>query len=246
MVVQTTDGASTTTVLIDCGFGIRAATARMQSIDIEPDSLDAILITHEHSDHIGGAFRLAAANKTPVYLTHGTWQASKAAAKDKAQCEMIEADQSFSIGDFSINPVPVPHDAREPVQYVVDDGRVKFGMLTDLGHGSAHVAREFSGLDALVLECNHDSQMLAGNARYPMSLKRRISGPFGHLSNDAAGELLDQLDRGKLKRLAAAHLSSENNKPELAQGALAKVLDAAPDDIEVADQANGLAWSVVA
>lgn len=245
MVVQSTDGTTTTTVMIDCGFGLRAARERLQAIDIEPDDLDAILVTHEHADHIGGAYRLAAAHDVTVYLTHGTHQASKAASKQKASCQFISSDQAFQVGDLSIKPVTVPHDAREPVQFVLDNGRARFGMLTDLGHGTPHVAREFSGLDALVLECNHDSDMLAGNARYPMSLKRRISGPFGHLSNDAAGQLLDQLDRSRLKRLAAAHLSAENNRPDLARSALADILDSAPADIEVADQASGLAWSSI-
>lgn len=245
LVVQSRDGACTTTILIDCGFGIKAARARMQGINIDPDDLDAILITHEHADHIGGAFRVGAAHEVPVFLTHGTWLASKAAAKDKATCEIISPDVRFTVGGLSIMPVPVPHDAREPVQFVVDDGRVRFGMLTDLGHGTPHVAREFSSLDALVLECNHDADMLAGNASYPMSLKRRISGPFGHLSNDAAGQLLSQLDYSRLKRFAAAHLSVKNNKPELARAALAAVLDSQPLDIEIADQANGLAWSAI-
>jgi len=246
LLVETTDGHRRQRVLIDCGFGPRRARERFQAVGVEPESLAAILVTHEHADHIGGVFKLALAHRLPVYITHGTLHAARVPDEARELLRPIGADDRFELGGMQIHAVPVPHDAREPVQYVMDDGRNRLGVLTDLGHGSACVERAFSKLDALVLEANHDPDLLAGNPRYPPMLKRRIGGPFGHLANAAAGELLARLDPGRLKRLVAAHLSAHNNRPELARAALAKALGCKADEIEVADQADGLAWRVLA
>ncbi len=247
LVVRVDDGTTTTTVLIDCGFGLKAARARLAALDVDPDCLAAILVTHEHGDHIGGVYRLAAAHDIPVWLTHGTQQAHahRAARQDASRVReyIIIPEQAITIGDLTVMPVPVPHDAREPVQFVMDDGRFKLGALTDLGHGTPHVMRAFSGLDALVLECNHDVDMLANNHRYPPSLKHRIGGPFGHLSNVAAASILASIDRSRLRHLAAAHLSAHNNTPDLARTALAGACDMPSADIRVADQQEGLQWT---
>ncbi|MEZ5739265.1 MAG: MBL fold metallo-hydrolase [Burkholderiaceae bacterium] len=231
------------TVLIDCGFGLKACRARMQALDVDPDSLAAILVTHEHADHIGGVFRLAVAHRIPVYLTHGTLHEARVPEAARDLVRPLVADQVFELAGLQVHAVPVPHDAREPVQFVIDSGKSRLGVLTDLGHGSAHVIRAFQRLDALVLECNHDPAMLADNPRYPASLKKRIGGPFGHLSNQAAADILSQLEPRRLKRLVAAHLSAHNNTPALARAALAAAMSCAVGDIEVADQAQGLAWS---
>lgn len=253
LLVETAAGLRTSRILIDCGFRLREAEKRLRSAGVEPASLDGILVTHEHGDHVGGVFRLARAHGIPVYITHGTWLASEG-ERDQSNgpgtvipsadplLNVIEPDQPFELAGLSILPVAVPHDAREPVQYVVDDGRVKLGVLTDIGHGTAHVQRAYSGLDALVLECNHDAALLAANDRYPEVLKRRISGPWGHLANDAAARILESLERSRLRRVVAAHLSRQNNAPELAQQALAAVLSGFAEDIAVADQDSGLSW----
>ncbi|MCO5119081.1 MAG: MBL fold metallo-hydrolase [Burkholderiaceae bacterium] len=245
LVVQADGGAGgrRTSVLVDCGFGLREAQRRLQALDVAADSLAGILVTHEHGDHVGGVFRLARTHRIPVYLTHGTWQAV-AAMPGAAECEhrFIDPGKVFEIDGISIEPVAVPHDAREPVQFVLDSGRSRLGVLTDLGHGTPHVVQAFSGLDAIVLECNHDPDLLAANPRYPPALKRRIGGPYGHLSNAAAAEIAAAINGTRLRRIAAAHLSTHNNRPELARSALATALGASPEDIRVAQQQTGLAW----
>ncbi|MGH1361775.1 MAG: MBL fold metallo-hydrolase [Burkholderiaceae bacterium] len=246
LLVRSSDGARTSTVLIDCGFGPKEALARMQALDFEPSSLDAILVTHEHGDHFKGVYSLGAAHQIPVYMTHGTHRGTKLPVSKPVQIEFLTADCAVTIGAFSVTPVPVPHDSREPVQFVLDDGRCKLGALTDLGHGTSHVVKSYSGLEALILECNHDPQLLANNDRYPPSLKRRVGGPYGHLSNGAAAQILAQLDTSRLRHLVAAHLSADNNTPALAVSALAGVDGIAADDVRIADQEKGLHWSTVA
>ena len=241
LLIESTDGLRVTRVLIDCGFSLSDTERRLRAAGVEPDSLDAVLVTHEHSDHVGGVFRLSAAHGVPVFLTHGTLLGS-GKVSGGATLTLIDPLHTFEAGGFSIEPVAVPHDAREPVQYVIADGRVRLGVLTDIGHGTAHVQRAYSGLDALVLECNHDSRMLADNRRYPEMLKRRISGPYGHLSNQASADILASLDRSRLRTVVAAHLSHKNNTEDLARAALAGVLQSEAEAIAVADQDTGLHW----
>ncbi len=248
LLIESQDGSRLTRILIDCGFSLRESRRKLRAAGVEPEQLDAVLVTHEHSDHMGGVFRLSRAHRIPAWLTHGTLSASAGEsmpADTDALPELFRAvtpDQVFEVGGLRIMPVSVPHDAREPVQYVIDDGRVRLGVLTDLGHGSAHVRRAYSGMDALVLECNHDSGLLAANTVYPEGLKRRISGPWGHLANDAAADLLASLDNRRLRLVVAAHLSAQNNSPALAQQALAAALQTDPGSVGVADQETGFHW----
>jgi len=234
-------GARPFRVMIDCGFGLREAERRLARIGCEPGSLDGILVTHEHGDHVGGVFRLARAHRIPVYLTYGTLRACRTAAGHADLVRVIDSHRPFDLPGLRVEPFPVPHDAREPVQYVLDDGVARLGVLTDIGHPTAHLPQALARLTALVLETNHDAGLLA-HSDYPATLKRRISGPYGHLENADAARVLEALDRSRLRRVVAAHLSRQNNRADLARAALASVLGWDASRVDVADQDGGLGW----
>jgi phosphoribosyl 1,2-cyclic phosphodiesterase len=174
-------------------------------------------------------------------MTHGTLAAAPRDRGESPKLEVIDSHSAFAIGELEIQPFPVPHDAREPVQYVFSDGRSRLGVLTDVGDATPHIVAMLSGCEALVLECNHDSAMLTRGI-YPAQLKQRIRSRYGHLDNQASAALLAELDNSRLRHLVAAHLSQENNTPALARTALAGALGCAPDWIGVADQNEGFDW----
>jgi phosphoribosyl 1,2-cyclic phosphodiesterase len=232
--------AGRTRVMIDCGFGLRDAASRLARLGLAPDSLAAILVTHEHSDHVGGVPAFASKYGIAVWATFGTIAAaSRLAGID--QVFGFDSHDAFTVGELTISPFPVPHDAREPVQFVVGDGARRVAVLTDIGVTTPHVEASVSGCDALVLECNHDADMLA-QGPYPYPLKQRIAGPRGHLSNADAAAILGRIDTTRLQHVVAAHLSHQNNTADSARAALAAALDCAPDWIGIADQAEGFGW----
>lgn len=231
--------AGTTLVMVDCGFSTRETERRMARFGCSPDDLSALLVTHEHADHIRGVGLLARKYDLPVWLTRGTRQVMRDA--DVPAMHHFDGHSRFSIGDLQVDPFTVPHDAREPCQFTFDDGNRRFGMLTDTGRMTPHIIECLDACDALLLECNHDADLLMGGP-YSAALKRRVAGPLGHLSNAQAGEMLSRLDTSRLQHLVAAHLSDKNNRPELARRALATTLDCETDWIGVADQEQGLDW----
>ena len=238
--------ADRTVVLIDCGLSLTETERRLARLGLEPSQVSAILVTHEHSDHAGASFEFAAAHGVTVYLTHGTLGALKAEGKalDGVRCSIVNGRQSYFIDGMQLAPFTVPHDAREPVQYVLSDGAAKLGVITDLGISTPHVEKMLSGLDALVLECNYDRDLL-WNGGYPRWLKERIAGPFGHLDNRESERLLAALDRSKLKHVIGAHLSQQNNRPELARAALARALGCEESWVCLATQDDGFDWRTV-
>jgi phosphoribosyl 1,2-cyclic phosphodiesterase len=230
-----------TLVLLDCGFGLAEVTTRMSRAGFAPDDLDAIIVTHEHGDHGGGVGKLSARHEIPVYLTRGTFSGMRAEGRAIAGPRFIDAYTRFSIGDIEVTPYTVPHDAREPVQFALSDGTARLGVLTDTGVPTPHIVQALSGVDALVLECNHDLEMLESGS-YPWPLKKRIASRLGHLDNGTAAALLARLDNSKLVHIFAAHLSRENNTRELARAALAGALGCAQDWIGIAEQDTGFSW----
>ena len=233
---------SSTRLLLDCGFGLRDTEQRLARIGLSPDQLTGILITHEHEDHAGGVFKLARKYRIPVWLTHGTLKmVERILPSEMLDLRIIDSHSKFQINEIEITPFPVPHDAREPVQYTFSNGDKKLGVLTDTGCSTPHIQLMLSGCDALMLECNHDIDMLM-NGIYPMSLKQRVSGRLGHLDNTSAANILSTLDTSRLRHIVAAHLSEKNNKPELATEALSRVLNCERNWIGIASQETGFDW----
>ena len=232
-----------TRVMLDCGFGLAETVFRLARLGLAPEDVSGILVTHEHADHIGGVARFARKYRTPVWLTHGTLPALVHHLRS-ARIHVIDCHAPFAVGDVLVQPFPVPHDAREPAHYVFSDGARRLGVLTDLGASTPHVEATLSGVNALVLECNHDLEMLLSGP-YPPALKARVAGRFGHLDNGAAARLLAQLDCSRLSHLLAAHLSKQNNRRELARAALAGVLGCSPDWVGIAEQDCGFDWRAI-
>ena len=238
--VEATSGITTTRLLIDAGFSLREVEMRLQRAGIDASDLDAVFVTHEHGDHVGCALALAERHDLAVWMSRGTWRAI-GPAPAPARLAFARDGEAIAVGDLEVMPFTVAHDAAEPLQLRCSDGSVCLGVLTDLGSITAHMLEHIAGCDALVLECNHDAGLLAGS-RYPASLKTRIGGRFGHLSNATAAEILARTGHGRLVHLVAAHLSRENNRPEMVRAALADARGSRPSDLVIADPITGFAW----
>ncbi|MEN9724917.1 MAG: hypothetical protein RLZZ98_426 [Pseudomonadota bacterium] len=231
-----------TRLLLDCGFGLKDAIERLARINLLPEQLTGILITHEHEDHAGGVFKLAKKYQLSVWMTHGTHRMlERTLPNESVHVHIIDSHTEFSIDDIQITPFPVPHDAREPVQYVFSNGDKRLGVLTDTGCSTPHIEAMLSGCHALVLECNHDLNMLM-NGAYPHSLKQRVSSRLGHLDNLSAAKILSKIDTSNLQHIVAAHLSEKNNTPSLAVKALSNSLQCAENWIGIASQELGFDW----
>lgn len=227
-------------MLVDCGFGPREAERRLAAIDASPRELSAILVTHEHTDHARGVVRLADRFGIEVWATPGTWREMGAAAVPRVRL-FSGHESGFRIGDLHITPYPVPHDAREPCQFMLEGSGCRLGMLTDAGRVTEHILDLLRECDALLLECNHDVEMLR-TGPYPLSLQARVGGNFGHLSNGQAAELLDGLPHGRFRHVVAAHISEKNNRPALAREALLRVSADLMPRLTLADQHRPGPW----
>lgn len=235
-----------TRLMLDCGFSIKETSARLARLNLSPSDITGIVITHEHDDHAGGAFKLAAKYNIPVWLTYGTLKMVTRYCPNQhaLQLHVIDSHTAFVIENVEVQPYPVPHDAREPIQCVFSDGNNTLGVLTDVGRTTPHIEEKLSGCHALVLECNHDAGMLQ-NGPYSWPLKKRVGGDLGHLENLDSANLLSKLDNSKLQHIVAAHLSAKNNTPSLAKAALARVLGCELEWIGIADQLQGFDWRVI-
>ncbi len=227
-----------TLVMIDCGFSLRETVRRMARLNVDPQQLDAILVTHEHSDHSSGVAALSRKFQIPIYLTHGTFSTGR--CDGGYEQRLFNCEDTLAIGTLSIKAVAVPHDAVEPCQYRLSCGQHTLGVLTDLGSITPHVIDNFRSCHSLLLEFNHDLPMLL-DGPYPAHLKRRVGGDWGHLNNLQAAELLQQIDGAQLRHLVVAHISEKNNSRSQAERALLSVLGTL-ERVIFAEQSGGFDW----
>jgi phosphoribosyl 1,2-cyclic phosphodiesterase len=242
-VVEAGSGTTLKRLLIDCGLKPKVLLDRLSRAGLAPTQIDAIFVTHEHSDHLGCARHLALRHRTPVWMSAGTHLAA-GEVDFEGMLRVAQDGIAIDLGELQITPFTVPHDAREPLQLTCSDGNRKLGVLTDLGYATAHVLAHLAACHALLLECNHDAGMLAAGP-YPAFLRQRVGGRFGHLSNVDAAQIAKSLDHAGLSHVVAAHLSRQNNRPELAREALALALGRATSEIGIATQDEGCDWITV-
>jgi len=235
--------AGNTTIMVDCGLTLKDCEYRLQRLGLAFEDIDALLITHEHSDHIAGAARLAGRCGFLPWASAGTRDAGRRKRLPDAT-QVFDSHAAFAIGDIEVTPVIVPHDAAEPTQFVFSDGDKRIAVVTDLGHSTPYLEQILGGVNGLVLESNHDEHMLASGP-YPARLKRRVAGEYGHLSNEQAAGLLSRIDTSRLQRLALAHLSEQNNTPQLAREGAVQALGCEPDWVAIAAQDTGLEWQTL-
>lgn len=230
-----------TTILVDCGFSMRQFEQRLARLELRPWDIDAILLTHEHSDHSSGVVRLSCKYDIPVWSTAGT---ARAVFDGQQSYNEVCGGEPIRIGCFEILPVTVPHDASEPVQFVfchLDSGK-RLGILTDTGHITDHIIKAYDKLDGLLLEFNYD-QMMLDTGPYPYPVKQRVSGDLGHLSNEQSIYLLQHIDTTGLSCLIAAHISENNNSLSIVENHLNQI-DSIPPPI-LASQKTGFGWTII-
>ena len=232
-----------TRVLVDCGLTLRELSARLATRGTSADALDAVFVTHEHSDHVGCVLALQRRHRIAVWASAGTWRHAtrNEGVAGSTGRHIARSGDTIVIGALELRPFAVPHDAAEPLQLTCSDGAHRLGILTDLGEPNEAVVAALQGCDALLLECNHDPQMLADGG-YPVWLQRRIGGARGHLANAQSAEILSLCRHDGLRLVVAAHLSQHNNRPELALAALHRAAGPAGCALSVADARDGSPW----
>ena len=213
-----------TRLLIDAGFSGRQIRQRLAGINRTPETLAGILITHEHTDHTQGLVALAAKLQIPLYCNRLTKEAIEAQQQTKFDCRIFVTGASFEVGDITVDTFSVPHDAQDPVGFLLRTAAGNIGFLTDLGHATKLVIERVRPANILVLEANHDLKLLQEDTKRPWSTKQRILSRHGHLSNDAAAEVAGQIVTGELRQIFLGHLSRDCNRPELAHRAVSERL----------------------
>jgi phosphoribosyl 1,2-cyclic phosphodiesterase len=201
-------------ILIDCGITNKKLVEGLASLDISPKDINAVLITHEHSDHIQGLKSLCKNAKVDVYANHHTMDAINQPIDDGLKKYFV-TNEKFELNDLKITPFAIPHDAADPVGFSIEKGDKKISVATDIGHMNTNIMENLIGSNFVLLEANYEPEMLMAS-RYPYILKRRILGPYGHLSNDEAGDALVELYKKGVTNIQLGHLSQQNNFPELA------------------------------
>lgn len=220
--------AGGTRVLIDCGLSASETIKRIRQVGEDPGRLDAVVVTHEHGDHARGLVPLSKSLPARVYISTAALDALKLGEKVKfiRRGEAISSSQDFEIGAFRFSPFAIPHDAADPMAFTIAANGAKMGIAVDLGHINALAAAAFRGCDALIIEANHEVEMLRACAFYPWSLKQRIMSSEGHTSNDEMARFLSEDFDGKAEHIVLAHLSRNTNHPAVAQLAAVQALEA--------------------
>jgi phosphoribosyl 1,2-cyclic phosphodiesterase len=228
-----------TLLMVDCGLPCRTIAERLGAVGRDPRDVTALLVTHEHGDHVRGAASFARRYGTPLWATPGTVAASRIGGVKKLGT--LNCHRELMLGEIGIEPYPVPHDAREPCQFVFVCGGRRIGVLSDTGHVTAHMLERLAGCDALALEANHDLEAL-WRGPYPQSVKARVASGFGHLDNGASAELLARVAHADLQWVVALHLSERNNSPERVRAALQPVLGESTQRLHLASQDVASEW----
>ena len=230
-----------TLIMIDCGLPLRTLVERLETVGRSIDDIDALLVTHEHGDHSRGIRPFTRKHRVPVWATPGTAQV----VDSIDDYQRVRCDRELTIGSIDVRPVPVPHDAREPCQFVFSAGGLRLGLLTDTGHATPVIREALSDCDALAIEFNHDRHMLA-NGSYPEAVKARVGSKFGHLSNDQTVDLVEAVAHAGLQWVMGLHLSEQNNSPERVRLSAARITDQSSVELRLASQNEPSPWLEVA
>ena len=232
--------SNTTCIMVDCGFSVKDCERRLKRLGKTTKDLNAILVTHEHSDHWKGVLPLASRFNIDIYITAGCLLAVGLNSNDYQSVKIVDSHQSFKVGDMDIEPIPVPHDAKEPVQYIISSGGCKFGILTDVGSITPYIVQQYGECNGLLVEANHDLELL-NSGKYPKFLKNRVSSQWGHLNNNQTADLISQINQSQIQQLVIGHISQSNNSKEIVKKTIDNVFFGSAEII-YADQDEGFDW----
>ena len=227
-------------LMIDCGFSIKETARRLERVGKSPQDISAILVTHEHSDHWKGVLPFASKFSIDVYATAGCYRAVNVSPSTSKLFKVICSHSEFMINNVHVLPIPVPHDANEPVQYIFSYDQYRLGILTDVGNITPYIVEQYNNCSGLLVEANHDIELLQAGA-YPKFLKDRVAGQWGHLNNHQTASLLSAIDQQSIQKLVIGHISESNNNSARVKQTIEDVFPRS-EKIIYANQNEGFDW----
>jgi phosphoribosyl 1,2-cyclic phosphodiesterase len=227
-------------LMIDCGFSIKETARRLERVGKSPQDISAILVTHEHSDHWKGVLPFSSKFSIDVYATPGCYRAVNVSPSSSKLFKIVCSHTAFMINNVHVLPIPVPHDANEPVQYIFSYDQYRLGILTDVGNITPYIIQQYNNCTGLLVEANHDVELLQAGA-YPKFLKDRVAGQWGHLNNDQTASFLSAIDQQSIQKLVIGHISQSNNNAARVKQAIENVF-ASSEKIIYANQNEGFDW----